>query len=403
MLSVHEAVEHMLTTLTPITKTELIHIEQAVDRVLAEPVQSAINVPSYNNSAMDGFAFRAADIESDASQLRCIGQSLAGHPFNGIVGAGECIRIMTGAQVPESVDTVIPQENTLEPEANVIQMNGPAKSGANIRILGEELQIGAAVYHAGHRLTPVDIGMLASLGIAQVQVYRPLKVAVFSTGDELVLPGEQKQDFQLYDSNRFVLHAMLERMGFEVINLGLVADDPALIEAAFRNAARQADAIVCSGGVSVGDADYTKDVIEKVGQVGFWKVAMKPGKPFAFGRIDQAWFFGLPGNPVSATVTLLQLAAPALRQLSGEVYKAPLTIRVVAGEPLKKRPGRADFQRGILRYENGENRVYSAGPQGSGMLSSMVQGNCLIRLSAEQGSVEAGELVDVELLQTPIK
>lgn len=403
MLSVHQAVEHMLTTIKPITDSELVKIENAVDRVLATPVQSAINVPSYNNSAMDGFAFRAADVEHDTSQLRCIGQSLAGHPFNGTVGAGECIRIMTGAQVPESVDTVVPQENTSEPEPNVIQMNGPAKKGANIRLLGEELQIGAVVYDAGHRLTPVDIGMLASLGIAQVEVYRQLKVAVFSTGDELILPGKPKQAFQLYDSNRFVLHAMLERMGFQVINLGLVADDPALIEATFRDAANQADAIVCSGGVSVGDADYTKDVIEKTGHVGFWQVAMKPGKPFAFGKINKAWFFGLPGNPVSATVTLLQLAAPALRQLSGEAYKAPLTIRAIAGEPLKKRPGRADFQRGILRYENGENRVYSAGPQGSGMLSSMVQGNCLIRLSAEQGSVEMGELVDVELLQTPIK
>jgi|SRR5690554_2160536 len=402
MLTVQQAVEHMLTTIKPIDSREFITLESAVDRVLAVPIQSTIDVPGYNNSAMDGFAFRAQDIEI-STQLRCIGQSLAGHPFTGMVGPGECIRIMTGAQVPESVDTVVPQENTSEVEPKLIQVNSATTLGANIRLLGEELQVGAVVYPAGHRLTPVDIGMLASLGIALVEVLRPLKVAVFSTGDELILPGEAKQPFQIYDSNRFVLHAILERMGFQVVNLGLVADDPARIEATFREAANKADAIVCSGGVSVGDADYTKIVIEKIGQVGFWKVAMKPGKPFAFGQIEHTWFFGLPGNPVSATVTLLQLAAPALRKLSGEAYAAPLTIAAVAGEPLKKRPGRADFQRGILRYENGESRVYSAGPQGSGMLSSMVQGNCLIRLSAEQGNVAIGDRVEVELLQAPVK
>ncbi|RUO42732.1 molybdopterin molybdenumtransferase MoeA [Aliidiomarina taiwanensis] len=402
MLSVQDAVEHMLDKIQAPTKTTTIAIEQAVDRVLAAPVQSTVNVPSYNNSAMDGFGYRAQDMEENTS-LRCVGESLAGHPFTGELSAGECIRIMTGAQVPASVDTVVPQENTQTLEPNLIQINSVPKPGANIRLLGEELQEGDTVYPTGHRLTPVDIGMLASLGVAQVKVFMPLKVAVFSTGDELVLPGQAKQDFQIYDSNRYVLHAMLERMGFEVLNLGLVADDPALIEATFRDAAKQADAIVCSGGVSVGDADYTKDVINKIGEVGFWKVAMKPGKPFAFGHIENTWFFGLPGNPVSATVTLMQLAEPALRKLSGEQYTPALTMSAVAGEALRKRPGRADFQRGILRYEKGENRVYSAGPQGSGMLSSLVQGNCLICLSAEQGSVEAGDTVRVQLLQAPVK
>lgn len=402
MLSVQQAVEHMLTTIKPIDSSEFIPLESAIDRVLAVPIQSTIDVPSYNNSAMDGFAFRAQDLVAN-TQLRCIGESLAGHPFSGVVGAGECIRIMTGAQVPESVDTVVPQENTTELASNLIQVNNDLKQGANIRLLGEELQAGVDVYSAGHRLTPVDIGMMASLGVALVEVFRPLKVAVFSTGDELVLPGQTKQPFQIYDSNRFVLHAMLERMGFDVLNLGLVADDPAQIEATFREAASKADAIVCSGGVSVGDADYTKDVIEKIGQVGFWKVAMKPGKPFAFGQIDQTWFFGLPGNPVSATVTLLQLAAPALRKISGEAYTAPIIFTAVAGEALRKRPGRADFQRGVLRHENGETKVYSAGPQGSGMLSSMVQGNCFIRLSAAQDNVAAGECVEVELLMSPLK
>lgn len=405
MLSVSDALQSMLTTMQPIAETEHIPLAQALDRVLATRVLSRFDIPSYTNSAMDGFAFYHEPTEPAPHNLHlhCVGQSLAGHPFTGSLETGQCIRMMTGAQIPDGINVVVPQEQTQEHSSNVIEMKSFFQIGQHIRLQGEELRTGDTVYMAGQRLTPVDLGLLASLGIAQVDVYRRLKVAIFSTGDELVEPGQPKQDVQLYDSNRFVLQAMLERMGFEVINLGLIADDPKLIKAAFQNAAQQADAIVCSGGVSVGDADYTKQVIEKYGQVNFWQVAMKPGKPFAFGQIGQAWFFGLPGNPVSATVTLAQLAAPALRYLSGEHQQIPIKIHVRAGEALKKKAGRADFQRGILRYEKGENRVYSAGPQSSGMLSSLVQANCLICLSAEQGSVAAGEFVHIELLQTPIK
>ena len=403
MLAVNEAVQQMLTAVDPIAETEIVHIADAVNRVLADSVTATVDVPGYNNSAMDGYALRVADLQH-TDTLQMVGESRAGHPFTGALNAGECIRIMTGAQVPESADTVVAQEDTeLGASANRIRICTPLKLGNNIRKQGEELKVGAVVYAHGSKLHPVDIGMLASLGIANISVRRQLTIAVFSTGDELVQPGQARRSDQLYDSNRFVIHAMLERCGYQVLNLGLIPDNKQEIADAFIQAAKQADAIVCSGGVSVGDADYTKQVIAELGAVGFWKVAMKPGKPFAFGKVDGAWFFGLPGNPVSATVTLQQLALPALQRLAGERELQPVVLGAIAGEALKKRPGRADFQRGIVRYENGENRVYSAGPQGSGMLSSLVHGNCLILLEQDRGNVAAGEAVQIQMLQTPIK
>lgn len=405
MLSVREAVQQMLDSIQPTAEIETVLISDAVDRILAQPIDSTVDIPSYDNSAMDGYALRAEDLSEPGSTLTLVGQALAGHSFQGELKPGECIRIMTGAQVPASASTVIPQEDTevLAGSPKQIRFQVNAKVGQNIRRQGEELKIGAAVFAVGHRFTPVDIGLLASLGIAEVAVKQQLTIALFSTGDELVQPGQPKRADQIYDSNRFVLHAMIERMGFNVLNLGLIPDNKQEIADAFMTASAKADAIVCSGGVSVGDADYTKQVIDELGAVGFWKVAMKPGKPFAFGKVNGTWFFGLPGNPVSATVTFQQLALPALRRLAGEREYKPMIITAEAGELLKKRPGRADFQRGILRCENGVNRVYSAGAQGSGMLSSLVHGNCLILLSQEQGSVQPGEQVSVEVLTAPIK
>jgi len=405
MLSVRDAVQHMLDSVQPISESETVFIADAVDRVLAQAIHSTVDIPSYDNSAMDGYAMRADDVATPQQTLTLVGQALAGHPFRGTLQAGECIRIMTGAEVPSSASAVIPQEDTVvdanRPEH--ILFTAAAKDGQNIRRHGEELKIGAPVFAAGHRFTPVDIGLLASLGIADVSVHRRLTIALFSTGDELVAPGHSKRNDQIYDSNRFVLHAMLERLGYQVLNLGLIPDNKQEIADAFMVASARADAIICSGGVSVGDADYTKQVIDELGAVGFWKVAMKPGKPFAFGKVNGTWFFGLPGNPVSATVTFQQLALPTLKRLAGERDQDAVLIQAVAGEPLKKRPGRADFQRGILHHENGENRVYSAGPQGSGMLSSLVQGNCLILLEQDRGDVKAGEPVVIQLLDTPIK
>lgn len=405
MLPVREAVQQMLDSIQPTAEIETVFISDAVDRILAQPIDSTVDIPSYDNSAMDGYALRAEDLSQPGSTLTLVGQALAGHSFQGELKPGECIRIMTGAQVPASASAVIPQEDT-EVQADSpkqIRFQVSAKVGQNIRRQGEELKIGSPVFAVGHRFTPVDIGLLASLGIAEVAVKQQLTIALFSTGDELVQPGQPKRADQIYDSNRFVLHAMIERMGFNVLNLGLIPDNKQEIADAFMTAAAKADAIVCSGGVSVGDADYTKQVIDELGVVGFWKVAMKPGKPFAFGKVNGTWFFGLPGNPVSATVTFQQLALPALRRLAGEREYKPMIITAEAGELLKKRPGRADFQRGILRCENGVNRVYSAGAQGSGMLSSLVHGNCLILLSQEQGSVQPGEQVSVEVLTAPIK
>lgn len=405
MLPVREAVQQMLDSIQPTAEIETVFISDAVDRILAQPIDSTVDIPSYDNSAMDGYALRAEDLSQPGSTLTLVGQALAGHSFQGELKPGECIRIMTGAQVPASASAVIPQEDT-EVQADSpkqIRFQVSAKVGQNIRRQGEELKIGSPVFAVGHRFTPVDIGLLASLGIAEVAVKQQLTIALFSTGDELVQPGQPKRADQIYDSNRFVLHAMIERMGFNVLNLGLIPDNKQEIADAFMTASAKADAIVCSGGVSVGDADYTKQVIDELGAVGFWKVAMKPGKPFAFGKVNGTWFFGLPGNPVSATVTFQQLALPALRRLAGEREYKPMIITAEAGELLKKRPGRADFQRGILRCENGVNRVYSAGAQGSGMLSSLVHGNCLILLSQEQGSVQPGEQVSVEVLTAPIK
>lgn len=409
MLRVEDAIERMLDHIEPVQQIQTLAIEAAVDTILAESITARFDVPGYTNSAMDGYAFfsELGETVTTGTHWTCVGESLAGHPFIGDVEPHQCIRIMTGAKLPEQLNTVVPQEHTstLDDDSTqpTIQLDKPLRSGANVRLQGEEIKTGGEVYQQGHKLTPVDIGMLASLGVARVKVYRPLKVALFSTGDELILPGQDRQDFQIYDSNRYVLHAILSRLGYEVINLGLIPDDKARIEATFRQAAQVADAIVCSGGVSVGEADYTKQVIQEIGHVDFWKVAMKPGRPFAFGQVDNAWFFGLPGNPVSASVTFLKLALPALRRLSGGRPESGLTLLAQAGEPLKKRPGRTDFQRGFLAIENGVNTVYSSGAQGSGMLSSLVLGNCLICLEEDRGSVEAGEWVTIELLGSPLK
>lgn len=402
MLSVQEALQYMLKSVNRITDSETIPIEHAVDRILALDVLSTVDIPAYDNSAMDGFALNLSDPNQDIYTV--VGQALAGHPFKGDLGPGHAIRIMTGASVPAGANVIVPVEDTEQGHTeNQVHILTQPKLHAHIRKRGEELVCGATVFSIGHQLTPVDIGMLASLGVAKVDVYQKLNVALFSTGDELVLPGQPRRPDQIYDSNRYVLHAMLERAGFSVLNLGLIPDNKQEIADAFMQASTQADAVICSGGVSVGDADYTKQVIDTHGNVGFWKVAMKPGKPFAFGKVNGSWFFGLPGNPVSATITLQQLALPALYRLAGRRSVEPIELTVLAGESLKKRPGRADFQRGILRTENGISQVYSAGNQGSGMLSSVARANCLILLDAEQGSVQVGDSVRVQILEKPFR
>ena len=393
--SAQKKMRDALTDTPALLTTEQVPVATACGRVLANDIISPMAVPPHDNSAMDGYALRATDL-ADTDTLPVAGECLAGHPFLQPVPEGQCLRIMTGAPLPADLDTVVMQEQTRKTE-NGIQFCKKPREGANVRRAGEDIMPDSLVLPAGRNLRPQDLGLLASLGIAEVSVQRRLKVAIFSTGDELKLPGQKLETGEIYDSNRFLVQAMLEQMGVEVLNLGCIADDPELLRKAFLDADEQADAVITSGGVSVGDADYTKDILEQEGSIGFWKLAIKPGKPFAFGRLKSSWFFGLPGNPVSATVTLHQLVVPALKQLAGETAIKPVRYSATCLTPLKKGPGRMEFQRGIVsRDEAGQLQVVTTGSQGSGILRSMSQANCYIVLEQEQGSVEAGSEVLVQ-------
>jgi molybdopterin molybdotransferase len=408
LLPVNQAIARMLEAITPITEVESVALAAALDRVLAEPIYSSINIPGHENSAMDGYAFCYAHATTTAT-LRLIGHSLAGHPFfEGKLQAGDCVRIMTGAVLPIGTDTVVIQENTSATD-NTIHLNHLPKLGENIRHAGEDIAINSLVFNQGKRINPVDIGLLASLGIAELKVFKKINVAVFSTGDELKPLTESLQAGEIYDSNRPTLIALLSRLAVNVIDIGCIADDPEKISAAFTSAIARADVVISSGGVSVGDADYTKLVLEKLGAINFWQVAMKPGKPFAFGvllkqkapthnsSINNGWFFGLPGNPVSSVVTYHQLVVPALRYLAGEIFAEAPVLSITTQSPLKKQPGRADYQRGRLITQNGENIVTTTGNQSSGVLSSLAQANCYLVLEQERGAVAAGEKVNVVL------
>ena len=377
---------------------EAVPVREALGRVLAADVVSKVNVPSHTNSAMDGYALRAADLFPDAeTRLDVVGVAAAGRPFDGVVAAGQCTRILTGAPLPEGADTVVMQERVTR--ADDIAIVAPGQTpGQHVRQAGEDIARGDVALAAGALLMPAELGMLASVGASQVSVCRRPRVAFFSTGDELRSVGEPLETGQIYDSNRYTIHGMLTRIGVETIDMGVVRDDPADIESAFARAAAEADAVVTSGGVSVGDADYVKNMLEKTGSVGFWKVAIKPGRPLAFGRIGDALFFGLPGNPVSAMVTFYQLVQPALRAMAGMPGNAlPLTVTAVCGEALRKKPGRREFQRGVLTTDrDGRLVVRRAGHQGSGVLSSMSAANCFIVLPEDSGPVSAGDVVTVQ-------
>lgn len=391
LLPIDEALARICTQLNPVRETETIDLQDALDRVLAFPIAAPINVPAGDNSAMDGYAVRAQDC---TGTLLVIGQSLAGHPFDGQMSAGQTLRIMTGALVPAGADTVVMQEN-VQHDGDKIAITQVPDRGENIRRAGEDIKLGSEVLAAGQRLSALDIGLLASLGLAQVTVMRRLRVAILTTGDELLPAGAAPEAGKIYDSNRPLLAALLTRLPAEVMDLGIIVDDLTALHNAFTAAMQWADVVISTGGVSVGDADYTKDVLAELGEIDFWKIAMKPGKPFAFGRLGQGWFFGLPGNPVSTAVTYHQLVVPGLRYLAGEIVAPQQTLCAIAGQPLKKQPGRTDFQRGILSNNNGTNTVISAGLQSSGVLSAMAQANCYIRLEAERGSVATGELLSV--------
>ena len=402
-MPVDRARELIRTFLAPVTAIERVHIRQALGRVLATDVVSPFAVPGHDNSAMDGYAVRFCDLAPDReTTLTRIGESFAGKPSGATIGPGECVRIFTGGVMPAGADTVVMQERASEAEGAVKIVSGAVtKSGQNRRFAGEDLKAGQVVFRMGQLVHPAELGMMASLGIGEVAVYRKLRVAFFSTGDELKSIGTALAAGEIYDSNRYTIYGMLTRLNCDVLDMGVVHDEPEALERAFADAAAVADVVITSGGVSVGEADFVKQLLDKLGEVLFWKIAMKPGRPLAYGKIGAAHFFGLPGNPVSVMVTFYQFVQDALRILQGQGNVAPLpSFKVTLGAPIRKVPGRTEFQRGILTPDgSGGFTVRTTGDQGSGILSSMSQANCLIVLSADTGNCAVGDLVDVQLLE----
>ncbi|MGP1717125.1 MAG: molybdopterin molybdotransferase MoeA [Methylophilus sp.] len=391
-MSVTQARHYIQQFLSPVSETEIVAIKASLGRVLAVPVTSGINVPGHDNSAMDGFAFRHAEA---GNALNIVGTAFAGAPFTADIPHGCCIKIMTGAVIPPTVDTVIMQEHTTTEGEWVTLIKLPA-AGANIRLTGEDIATGQTVLARGHRIEPADMGLLASLGVAEIEVYRPLKVAFFSTGDELVSLGQPLQQGQIYDSNRYSLWGVLQAAGVDMYDLGNVTDDPDALEKTLLQAAAEHDVVITTGGVSVGEADFMKALLAKHGQVLFWKINMKPGRPLAYGKIGSAHYFGLPGNPVSAMVTFYQFVQDALKHLMGAASQASPTFKVECVNAIKKATGRTEFQRGILFKDGADWKVRTTGQQGSGILSSMSLANCFIVLDEKTGSLAAGTLVEVQ-------
>lgn len=405
--------DNLLQPLGPVPETELLALAQALDRVLADSVTSPVDVPPHDNAAMDGYAFDGGQLRAaEPLLLRVAGQAMAGSPWQGTLQAGECIKIMTGAVLPPGLDTVVPHERTEAVDRQHVRIAaGQVRRGDNRRMRGEDLRSGEPALQAGQRLQPAALGLLASLGMTQVLVRRPVRVAYFSTGDEILAPGAAPREGAIYDSNRFSLIGLLRRMGAQVLDLGMVADTPQALEERLREAAALADVVLTSGGISTGEADHTRAVLQSMGLVQFWRLAMRPGRPLAVGLLQAtsaqaarpALLIGLPGNPVAAMVSFLIFVRPALLHLMGCAPAAQALPEAVAAEPLAKRPGRTEYQRGILSVAaDGRATVRSTGPQGSGVLRSMVEANCLIVLEHGRASVQPGERVSVLPLDLPL-
>ena len=381
--------------------TEMLPLRSALGRILARDIISSLNVPAHDNSAMDGYAFAGAQLLPDADTvLQVVGSGMAGEPYAGQAASGQCVRIMTGAVMPPGLDTVVPQEFVRQEGDRIVVPAGVVQTGDNRRLAGEDLAKGEAALAAGRVLRPADIGMLASLGQAEVPVVRRLRVAFFSTGNELRSIGEPLDEGCVYDSNRYTLHGMLQRLGVDLIDMGVVRDDPHALTDAFSAAAANADAVITSGGVSVGEADHTKTVMAQLGDVLFWRIAMRPGRPMAIGRIQaehgDAILFGLPGNPVAVMVTFYALVRDALLTMGGATPQPLPLLRCAAAHPIRKKPGRTEYQRAIVSpAADGGWQAATTGSQGSGILRSMSQANGLMVLHHDQGNVAAGQLVDV--------
>ena len=399
-LPVRDAQRIIREFVQPVRAVEKVALRSALGRVLALDVISPIDVPAHDNSAMDGFALRGSDLREDAPvTLRVIGTTFAGNASGLVPAAGECVRIMTGGVMPDGCDSVVPQEFVTQEGETITLPAGVIRAGDNRRFAGEDLKAGSAALKAGRVVRPPDLGMIASLGIAEVAVQRRLRVAFFSTGDELRSVGEPLGEGCVYDSNRYTIYGMLQRLGCDIIDMGVVRDDPQALEDALRSACENADAIITSGGVSVGAADYTKQIMAKLGDVTFWKIGMRPGRPLAFGRVHSngrsAFLFGLPGNPVAVMVSFYFFAREALLRMMGAEAPLPL-LRARSSGAIRKKPGRTEYQRGILAPgASGEPEVRITGSQGSGILRSMSEANCMVVLHDEQGNVAAGDMVDV--------
>jgi len=398
-LTVDQALKNMLNSVTESKATEHLPLVDAIDRILASPIISPIDVPAHRNSAVDGYALHADDLAVDGSfsSLKVVGRVVAGHPYQGQLKLGEAVQIMTGAQMPTQADTVIMLEH-IEKDHDAIRFDSRHKRGQNVRQAGEDMQQGQTVLNAGIKLTPPQIGLIASLGISDVHVKQKPTIAIFSTGDEILNLGDKPRQGCIYDSNRYSLISALKKLGCDVLDMGIIPDDPEKIETAFLVASENADVIFTSGGVSVGDADYTKQVLAKRGHINFWKVAIKPGRPIAFGHLNGTLFFGLPGNPVAVMVTFYQFAVPTLQKLMGlSTALINPQLKARCSQPIRKLAGRTEFQRGILSLtDKGEYEVSTTGQQGSGVLRSMSEANAFIILEHDRGTISAGEFVTVQ-------
>ena len=397
-LTVADALERVLSEARPVGGAETLAVRSALGRVLCADIVSGIDVPSHTNSAMDGYALNGKELMAEGeTRMHVIGTAAAGRPFAGEVSAGQCVRIMTGAPMPAHTDTVVMQEHVSRDGETAI-LQGGQRTGQNVRQAGEDIGAGDVVLRVGTLLMPAELGMIASVGVSEVSVYRRPRVAFFSTGDELKSVGEPLDTGEIYDSNRYTLYGMLTRLGVEIVDMGVVRDERDAVQRAFAEAASRADVIVSSGGVSVGDADYVTEILEQAGSVGFWKVAMQPGRPLTFGRVGDALFFGLPGNPIAVMVTFYQFVQPALQALAGIPDPAPPpSVAAVTAEPLRKKPGRREYQRGVLsRDGDGRLLVRRTEHQGSGILSSMSVANCFIVLPEDSGPVPEGDVVTVQ-------
>ncbi|ELE8119916.1 bifunctional molybdopterin-guanine dinucleotide biosynthesis adaptor protein MobB/molybdopterin molybdotransferase MoeA [Vibrio fluvialis] len=397
-LSVEQGRQNILDAVKVLTESESVAVNEGYQRVLSAAVTSPINVPAYRNSAMDGYAIRSEDI--GLAQFELVAEVMAGHGYNKVLQAGQTVKIMTGAPVPEGADTVVMREQAQTNGNRVSFGDAYIKPGQNVRQAGEDLALGQYVFEVGQRVLSAEMGMIASLGFTTLPVYRKLKVALFSTGDEVQAPGSEQNDHCIFDSNRYTLMGLLTNLGCEIIDLGIIEDDEARMMETLQHAAENVDVVMTSGGVSVGDADFIKSALEKLGQIDFWRINMRPGRPLAFGHIQNKPFFGLPGNPVAVMVSFINFVEPALRKMQGETNWTPLKINAIAMEELRSRQGRTEFSRGVYTLnELGQLTVKTTGKQGSGILRSMSEANCLIEINPAIDTVKVGESVTIIPLQ----